>query len=742
MNEKNNILSKIGMQLHMTKNFKHENSLKKFTELLLEIKPDVCYEDFCILAKEYFAVRRPYGENFFMPQEFKWFVKEFSAQIKPNDIYVPFATGLECDLFEKESVVQYHFYNKDNEAAIKMLKDIKTVDYIEAGMMCELIVSALPLGNVNGGFIGCQIVEKCIDLLSDNGYCVFTFAKNITSTTALKWLSELESKGLYCNAIIDLPIGTYAPLSMIDSEIVIFSKRRSEEIFTGLIEEEHFVKDIIANFINKRSSASSSKLGVYVKGDVKCYSDYLKDLRIRNKSKTLAKTYNGRIVTISQIGEVKAPNKNNEFENSESAIYVPRLGNSPVVTNISDFHIKPQNYFQVVVNSEVILPRFLAFFLNTEDGVTLRQLSYKGNTIKAFNTRTLGEMVIPCPSIALQSEYLKTYEELEGLSIQVETLKYKLIKTPASYKNIRAEMRDINNTGDKFVQWIESLPYPIATILKRYSESDDVEKKQETLFYFFEAYAIFEATVLSAVLNKKLVDSSSLGNVNPSFFEKASFGNWVIMDRSFSNLFLKLINSTKEEDKKAVLGCFKTSDENLIKLLCNKNICNILESVSKNRNLWKGHSGITSDALYKEHVDILDSDLRKLQKNIKDLYERVRLIRPVSLEFTDGIFYNKVEILTGSNPIFEKHTIESLVPLDTKKLYLQMIDTEDMVELPPYFILKNSPVEAKNACYFYNRVESGSTRYVSYHYEGIPEDMEAGEVAFDHIKELLTVSDG
>ena len=254
----------------------------------------------------------------------------------------------------------------------------------------------------------------------------------------------------------------------------------------------------------------------------------------------------------------------------------------------------------------------------------------------------------------------------------------------------------------------------------------------------FRSYSIFEATLLSAALNKKLIDCSSLKDVDPSFFEKASFGNWVRMDRALSNLYLGFINNSNENKKKIALECFKTSDENLVKLLCNKKVCNILDKTSKHRNTWKGHSGITSDTIYTEHVDILDSLLHQLKASIKDLYERVRLIRPISLSFSNGVFNNKVEILTGSNPIFAKDIIESLVPLDHSKLYLQMIDTSEMIELPPYFILKNSPPDAKNACYFYSRIDKGNTRYVSYHYDGKPEDMEDGVVAFDHIKELLT----
>ncbi len=389
------------------------------------------------------------------------------------------------------------------------------------------------------------------------------------------------------------------------------------------------------------------------------------------------------------------------------------------------------------MDTEKVLPRFLAFFLNTEDGLKIREMNYSGVTIRAFNTSLLENLEFPCPTLELQSEYLKTYEQLEILRIEVETLKDKLQKTPAAYKNIKKEIKDINNTGDKFAQWIETLPYPIATILKRYSVAEDLSTRQETLFYFFEAYSIFEAALLSAALNKSLLDCSDLKHVDPAFFEKASFGNWVKMDRALSNLFLGYVNGSVDQ-KSAALACFKTSDDNLVKLLCSKNACNILHNASQYRNSWKGHSGITSDSLYKEHVDILDSMLHKLHESIKDVYERVRLIRPVSLTFSNNVFRNRVDVLTGSNPIFTRDTIESVIPLDNTKLYLQILDTSEVLELPPYFIMKNSPADVKNACYFYSRVEQGNTRYVSYHYDGKPEDIETGKSAYNHIKTLLS----
>lgn len=421
------------------------------------------------------------------------------------------------------------------------------------------------------------------------------------------------------------------------------------------------------------------------------------------------KSYNAPLKSIVEIGVVKLPDKEHKFEKNVSAIYLPKSCNSNVVTCEEDPKSKAQDYFQIVTDDNLIIPRFLSFFFNTEYGLKIRQMNCKRGIIKVLIDKGLVEQIkVPCPLLDVQREYLQVIDELEVLKIEVDSLRAKMQKDPASYKNIKKEMRDVNNHSDKFAQWIESLPYPLATIL-------------------------------SATIDKRAMDCSSLKNVEASFFEKASFGSWVHLDRTISNLHLKQINSQEEDKKRISLNCFRTSDENLVKFISNKAVCSILQKASEKRNVWKGHGGITSEDIYIDHVSELDSLMRKLQENVKDLYERIRLIRPLTLAYNSGKFTNKVEVLIGSNAIFNKDEIETIYPLDNAKLYLQVMDTGEMIELPPFFILKNSPAEAKNACYFYSRIEDGNTKYVSYHYEGRPEDLENGELAYDSLKNILMV---
>lgn len=709
-----------------------------FANALKMIEPNTTYEEYKAIMKKLYGREGRFSDWPFVPKEFEWLVKSFANKTNALKVLVPYATGLEHDCFSDEVNVDYYFFNKEIEQATTLFAQINTLPELPEKRQYDLIVAALPFGPINNKSLACQIAEQSFSLLTDNGHCLFTFPKGITFGMGTKWLEKLEEIGIYCTAIIDMPKGAYAPGTMFDTEIVLFSKIGAAKRFVALLDAEDSSDRIVDNYLNGKVPQNASKLGVLIDKKDRCYSVYKEGLRAQKLIERLEKAYNGKRRKLSEFSIAKAPDKDNEFQDNENAVYIPKLGNSRVVTEIEDFQIKAQNYFQLIVDPEIMLPRFLAFLMNTEDGLALRQYHYTGTTIKAFGKGTVVEMAVPCPSIELQSEYLKTFDQLEALRVEVEDLKTKLLKVPASYTNIRKEIKDINNTGDRFAQWIETLPYPLATILKRYSVVEDARTSQDLLLYFFEAYSIFEATILSAALDKNLIDCSNLTMVNSSMFEKASFGNWVRMDRALANLFLSAINGNDKDKRIAAMECFKTKDENIIRLLCNKNVSSILENAGNKRNDWKGHSGIASDVVCREHADVLNSMLLKFQESIKDVYERVRLVRCLSSVLTDGMFNNSVENLTGSNSIFKKDTIVSDRALDTSKLYLQILDTEEFLELPPFFILKKSPADVKNACYFYSKVEKGNTKYVSYHYDGKPEDTESGEKAYELIKEILT----
>ena len=76
--------------------------------------------------------------------------------------------------------------------------------------------------------------------------------------------------------------------------------------------------------------------------------------------------------------------------------------------------------------------------------------------------------------------------------------------------------------------------------------------------------------------------------------------------------------------------------------------------------------------------------------------------------------------------------------LDVERLYLCTKDSGQALKLLPLVQVGPAPKSAKNACYFFNRLErDGATRFVSYHFIDKPEMTGQFNDATDAIK-LLT----
>lgn len=92
MNEKESFMSGIWTNLHKRCGSNHEISLKVFTEAVIETKPEITYEEYCYLTKEFFARRGIVGNSNYIPKEFCWFVREFAKQNGHPKVFIPFAT--------------------------------------------------------------------------------------------------------------------------------------------------------------------------------------------------------------------------------------------------------------------------------------------------------------------------------------------------------------------------------------------------------------------------------------------------------------------------------------------------------------------------------------------------------------------------------------------------------------------------------------------------------------------------
>jgi hypothetical protein len=93
------------------------------------------------------------------------------------------------------------------------------------------------------------------------------------------------------------------------------------------------------------------------------------------------------------------------------------------------------------------------------------------------------------------------------------------------------------------------------------------------------------------------------------------------------------------------------------------------------------------------------------------------LVLPESNQYTDGTYYFVGKSIMGTRTPFRKVEFESIIPLDSKKLYFRHIDSLTAIELLPLFRIMESPKTEQDACYFYNRIQGHKVRWVSYHFE-------------------------
>jgi hypothetical protein len=102
-------------------------------------------------------------------------------------------------------------------------------------------------------------------------------------------------------------------------------------------------------------------------------------------------------------------------------------------------------------------------------------------------------------------------------------------------------------------------------------------------------------------------------------------------------------------------------------------------------------------------------------------WERVQLVCGIHSQPRKGVFENEIAVLAGSNNEFLKESRTMSTWLDVERLYLIARGSSRALALLPLVHVGSSPASAKNACYFFNRIEKDEVRFVSYHFVDQPE---------------------
>ncbi|RFP61352.1 MAG: hypothetical protein BJG00_005465 [Limnothrix sp. CACIAM 69d] len=547
----------------------------------------------------------------------------------------------------------------------------------------------------------------------------------------------MKRQGLFVDAIFSLPSGAFAPMKSIQFNLILISKQNKEKTFVAEISQDDITnKAILQNFKNQKEG-KAIQLGYFVEFlEFKSLNSLIAEKEMQELAKRIG-CLPILLTDISKMINALKGDSSDEVEHLTNSIYFPKSGSSPVVSSLSELKIKPRNYYQIQLDETKANAIYVANYFNTPVGKKLRESLEAGAGIPRISKSQLSSSrcVLFLPDLSTQAEVIEVDSKIQQFTFRLDELRRNLWKKPKSHQSISKELKTINQE-EKLENWIDKLPFPISSILWRYYATKDNSKKIEHLFHLFEAFSEFLSMLMLSALvqdeefykeeRHKWIDKNEESDKSEKsdkskkpkdwylpkdWYTRATFGSWNSLTARLSKTIREyLSDNDKKEHCRSLFG---NPTEAFLSMITSKGIVNVLIEVAKLRNKWKGHGGITSEEENNQRVLTLEQKLNELRKHIADAFEDTRMISPTTSSFEDGIFTFNAKELIGARTPFNEITIESLIPLDRKKLYLRHLDQTKPLELLPFIKF----VEASNAIYFYTSIESKDVRWVSYHFD-------------------------
>lgn len=681
-------------------------------------------------------------DGFIPPLYILNFINDLSKTINPKSHLDPWLTpSSPCNFFDFGKTTAYCL----NQTALEIIKTVLANDKTEIHLgdgskqltslksKFDFITSFPPFGmrrepiEINGlrtsnDFASTLLIQSSL-LLNESGKAIFLMSPSFLIDEKNK--EAISKLGLFVDAVFAIPNGVFLPQTNIASNFIIVTKQLKEKTFIAEISsDEKTNQTILYNYKNQRAG-KAIQLGALV--DFKEFKSF-HALVSENEMRELVKRIGYPPILLIRfalaINAMKQDNKD-EVQHISNSIYLPKVGNSPVVTNPSEMRIKPKNYYQIQLDETQANSIYVANYFNSEVGKKLRESLEVGTVIQQIPKSQLSNCVLHLPDLKTQLELIKIDSKIDQIALHLNELKRNLWKQPRSYNSIAKKLKSINQE-EKLEHWIDTLPFPISSILWLYYATKEKEKKVGHLFHFFEALSeFFSMMMLSALVQDKEFYKQECHrwiDTDEKFKEwylRASFGSWNVLTSRLSKATRGyLADKDKQDLCKLVYG---NPSSAFLNMLTSKGIVNILSAVAELRNKWKGHGGITSDEKNKQRVTTLEQQLNELRKFIAGGFEETRMLSPTTSYFEDGIFTFNAKELVGARTPFNEIAIKSLIPLDKKKLYLAHSNQNKPVELLPFIKF----IEVSDAVYFYTSIESKNARWVSYHFDKNPEITEA-----------------
>jgi hypothetical protein len=278
-------------------------------------------------------------------------------------------------------------------------------------------------------------VFKSLFSLNDSGYGIYLVEPIFYSKEWLKFQEQLKKKGFFVNAIFNSPQGILRPLTYLQPNLIIISKIDNPQLFIAELKDLETLDTIISNFKNLFNSQSLDTGELIDENSFKGFNHY----KITSEINALEKQYkNYKRYKLKDIAlEIILGNMKKAFKNRPNSIYLPKIGTSPVVSRLNDLKIKQQNYFQIVLDENIVKNEYLELFFQSALGKITLKILTTGIFIPSISKTFLLEAYVLIPNFREQEVLIDTPKKLALLKGKVDIFNNEIAFNPKSAQSIQ-----------------------------------------------------------------------------------------------------------------------------------------------------------------------------------------------------------------------------------------------------------------------------------------------------------------
>jgi len=348
-----------------------------------------------------------------------------------------------------------------------------------------------------GGRVDCAdlVLWRAVPLVTEGGHVLFHTMDNfLWSKTRRRLWPELAERGLHPHAVVSID-QALAPGWIAATSLVLFGSHAPDQLFVARVERDTSIPALVENLVAHRA-ADDPHLGVLTTAhDFRGWGRFIVE---RNLARMFESSDMRAIADIGRVRRVQLK-PGVPYDPPPNCLFVPTLGFGNVMTVPPDLEGK-SGYTLVEVQLDPALARaeYVAGLLSSPPGKQLRESVATGSTVPNIKASGVSELRVPLPALAVQAQAVQTAAHLASMEAAIARAHSELWRRPEQAPRLLSQLEI--ETKDPVRRWLETLPYPLASVLQRYLALRDSTERLSRLLHFYEITAEFACAVLMSIL--------------------------------------------------------------------------------------------------------------------------------------------------------------------------------------------------------------------------------------------------